>query len=390
MLTYEDAQAIVSKYNNPQFWETQFKINGYKVATFNYSFCGYDDFMFPLGEDSNVTAFDMRGACFIFDKDDKLHSKYYMLPKFFNLNQVDETQYDEVKDKKIFNIAPKEDGSLIGFMKLPDNTIFAKTIGSFVSDQANDALKILLEHKEWHYWVNDMLDLDFTPLFEYVSYDNRIVLKYNKKEIKFIGLRDNGSGDFIPSLCPTSDLPDIYNEIPYDLKQIWSIKAPLDDLLEIRKTAKGIEGWVIVFEDGQMIKIKTDEYFTLHGLRTENIFREDYVIHNYLDEKLDDIISQLDKDTDQDAYDFIDIVVDATKNFMKILDDQMVMYYNLYTVTYGYDFKQFAINHNKDKFFNMFKNYLNKEEYNKRKIEFIKNRTRKLKRAKEFIELYTK
>ena len=390
MLQYEDAKEIVSSYNNHQFWETQFKIDDYKVSTFNYFLCGYDDFMFPLGDKSNVTAFDMRGTCFVFDKNDNLCYTFYMLPKFFNINQVEETQYDNIKDKKIQNIGIKEDGSLIGFMKLPNNKIISKTIGSFVSDQSIEAMKILNSNPEWKAWVNNMLDLDYTPLFEYVSYDNRIVLKYNKKQIKFIGLRDNSAGDFIPSLCPIENHLDVFNEIPSDMKQIWSIKAPLDDLIELSKTAKGIEGWVVLFEDGQLVKVKTEEYFKLHGIRTENIFREDYVIHNFLDEKLDDIISQLDKETDQDAFDFIDIVVDAVKNFIGILDNQMNIYNDWFINRYNSDFKQFAINHHKDKFFNVFKNFLDTENYNKRKIEFIKKKTAKLKRAKEFVELYKK
>ena len=44
LLTYEDAQEIAKRYNNSNFREFQYKINGYKLAAFDYFICGWDDF----------------------------------------------------------------------------------------------------------------------------------------------------------------------------------------------------------------------------------------------------------------------------------------------------------------------------------------------------------
>ena len=62
-----------------------------------------------------------------------------MLQKFWNLNQVAETQYSAVKYKIISNIYDKADGSLITFIKLPNNKIIAKTKGGFDNSQAIEA-----------------------------------------------------------------------------------------------------------------------------------------------------------------------------------------------------------------------------------------------------------
>ena len=395
LLTYEDAQKIVSTYNNHQFWETQFMIDGYKVCTFNYFLCGYNDFMYPLGKDSKVTAFDMRGACFVFDKNNKLWNTFYMLPKFFNINQVEETQYDIVKDKNILNIGIKEDGSLIGFFKLPNNKIYSKTIGSFASEQAERALNILNSKPEWLKWINKLLDRNFTPLFEYVAFDNRIVLNYSGREIRFIGVRDNNNGNFYPSLLSKCVLEnkykvdlDILYKFPKDLKMIWSIQTTLNNLIELSKTEKGKEGWVILFEDDQLMKVKTEEYFRLHGLRTENIFREDFVIKNYLEEKIDDILTQLDPNLDKDAYDFVNNIINAVNNYYSKVEKELDNLEHIYNMEYLQDFKEFARNHYFDKYFNIFKTYIRTGDKKNAIYNDLLKRTNKLKKAKEFIKQY--
>jgi hypothetical protein len=62
--------------------------------------------------------------------------------KFFNLNQTECSSYELVKEEKIKGIAYKEDGSIISFIKLPNNKILAKSKTSFESEQAIEAQKI--------------------------------------------------------------------------------------------------------------------------------------------------------------------------------------------------------------------------------------------------------
>ena len=173
LLTYKDAQEISEKYNNNNFWEFQFMKDGYKLAAFNYFICGWNDFANPLPKRPEVNAFDMRGVTFVFNKDGSLWKTFFMLPKFFNLNQVDSTQYGVVKDKEICSITEKEDGSLVAFMMLPNGKLFAKTIGSFTSEQSELAYNLLYTNEEHVLWVKEMLNTGCTPLFEYVSWDNR-------------------------------------------------------------------------------------------------------------------------------------------------------------------------------------------------------------------------
>jgi len=378
-LTYEDALEMVKVHKNFNFSKTESKLNGYRVVTFKYFLCEFDKFEYPLKDKPNVRGYDMRGVTFIFNKDGSLYKRFLMLSKFFNLDQVETTQYGEVKNKKIENVTEKEDGSLIAFMNLPDETLFAKTIGSFDNEQTVAAMKLLNNDKKLNKFIKKMLFAGYTPLFEYVSYDNRIVLKYSKPELRFIGIRDNVKGEFIFANELDVKIPVTY------VKEVTNVT--LDELIERSKTEEDKEGWVVRFNDGQMIKIKTHWYWSLHGIRTMNIFREDYVIRNYLEETLDEVISQLDYVDDEDAFKFIDNVKLAVNNKLKDIDNKVNLLVEKYNIVYNKDWVKYAIGENKSAYFGLSKIMIyDSEKFNERKIEYILKKTKRLQNARFFVE----
>ncbi len=382
ILTYKDAQEICQKYNNNNFWEFQFMKDGYKLAAFNYFICGWNDFANPLPKRPEVNAFDMRGVTFVFNKDGSLWKTFLMLPKFFNLNQVESTQYGAIKDKEICSITEKEDGSLVAFMMLPNGKLFAKTIGSFTSEQSELAYNLLYTNEEHVLWVKEMLKTGCTPLFEYVSWDNRVVLKYSKAQIRFIGMRDNIAGAFISA-------PEIHDSFfPKDMQIVEEVSGTLDGLIEEAKTTQAKEGWVVKFTDDQLVKLKTAWYFKLHGLRTQDINREDYVIQNYLNETLDDIMTQLDPVEDADAYNFVSKVTRAIDNYIIHIDktvQELVDEYN--SPFYFGHWAKFATDKHRSAFFGLARTKIEQpENYQKKKKEIVLALTFHLKQAKQIVE----
>jgi hypothetical protein len=231
-LTYNEALELVDFYNNNQFYKTETIIDNYKVVTFNYFLCDYNIFSNPLKDKPYINAFDMRGLTFIFNEDDSLFRKYSMLSKFFNIGQVESTQLNILKTKEIDNVHVKEDGSLIGFMKLPNGKLMCKTNGGFNNEQSIRAMEIIENNKSLKEYILEATEIG-TPLFEYVSFDNQIVLKYNKRELKYLGLR-MFDGPFIPAskLSINSNIVNCAD----------NINISLDELLEGAKTLEGIEG----------------------------------------------------------------------------------------------------------------------------------------------------
>ena len=164
----------------------------------------------------------------------------------------------------------------------------------------------------------------------------------------------------------------------------------LDELIEKSKFEKDKEGQVVEFEDGQMIKIKTDWYWNLHGLRTVNIFREDFIIKNYLEEKLDDIVSQLDYIEDEDAFKFIDNVKLAVNKGIKYIDETVKLMVERYDTVYEKDWVRYATIESKNKYFALSKVMIyNPEDFNKKKIEYLINNTKRLKEARNFIDKWS-
>lgn len=386
LITYDDALKLCDAYKNFNFHKTEHRISNYRIVTFNYFMCDYNMFIKPLREEPAINAFDMRGVTFVFNEDGTLYKRFLMLKKFFNLNQVPETQYDLLKDKKIDFITNKEDGSLIAFMKLPNGDIFAKTQGGFTNEQAIAAMELYTTQKGVRKFVNMSLNAGFTPLFEYVSYDNRIVLKYKEKELRLIGIRDNDNGQYYSAgiMHLEKNFEDMSSVKPVNY-------SSLDEIISSMKTSVDIEGVVIHFTDGQMVKIKTNWYFNLHGIRTMNVFREDFVIESILTETLDNVTQELSMTDDADAFKFIDrvnVAVIKWSNFIEEGVDKLVNEYN--SSFYSGNWIKFATDKNKSAFFGLARTKIERpENYKKNKVSYMLNATKHLTQAKNIVDKWS-
>lgn len=382
-LTYKDALKMCEAYKNFNFFKTEHMFGGYRVTTFNYFLCDYNMFMKPLVDEPEINALDMRGVTFVFNEDGTLYKRFLMLKKFFNLNQVVDTQYDVLKDKKIDFVTNKEDGSLIGFMELPNGDIFAKTQRGFTNEQSEAAMLLYDTQPGVRNFVDHALHAGFTPLFEYVSYDNRIVLKYINKELRLIGMRDNDNGQFFSAVYMYK-LKESFN-LDVAIKEIKF--ESLDEIIELMKTATNIEGVVVHFIDNQMIKIKSKWYCDLHDIRTVNIFRENFVIRHLLEETLDDVTQELNMTDDADAFKFIDNVKVAVINWINYIDKCVNFLIKEYEKI-G-DWKEYATINHKKAFFGLAKTKIQQPElYIKRKILYMLNASKHLMEAKKIIEKY--
>jgi len=382
IITYEDALEICKRYNNNNFYEIKFIKDGYKLSSFSYFICNWNDFTNPIEEKPEINAFDMRGVTFVFNKDGSLWKRFLMLPKFFNINQVESTQYSNIKDKIIRNISIKEDGSLIAFMMLPNGELFSKTIGSFTSEQSDLAYKYLYRSQEKVEFVKMALNSGYTPLFEYVSRLNRIVINYLNEDLKFLGLRDNFTGEWIPS-------NDLIN-IPFNIPKTEDKNISIDNLIERAKIERDKEGWVVMFEDGQLVKIKTSYYLEAHRLRTKNIFREDFIIKSYLNRTLDDIIAQLDRKEDYDAFQFIDNIIKSIKRYIDNIDSYIYKLKERFEREFNSDWDSFAKSCNGEPYFNLIRYFIKDiNEYHIKRNEMILRNTNKLSRAREIVNKWS-
>lgn len=192
----------------------------------------------------------------ICDEAGHIHARPFR--KFFNLEQV-----EQLPDEP-FEVTDKMDGSL-GIMYWHEGQPFIATRGSFDSDQAREANKMLRGYD------TSQLDSRFTYLFEIIYPENRIVVDYgSRRELVLLAVIITESGIEIPHFATA------LTHWPHRVK---SVNMSIDELRTY--TAANCEGFVLRFESGLRVKVKTGEYVRLHKLLTgvtERTIWRDYLM----------------------------------------------------------------------------------------------------------------
>lgn len=367
--TYDECKLIVNTLGELVFYETMHVINGFNVSVFNYRLAQYNDFIEPI-KGSNINAKELRGICFVFNSDGSLYNRYLMLNKFWNINQVPDTLLPNLLNKKIKSIYIKEDGSLVSFIKLPNGDMITKTKMGFSNDQTNEVDRFKSEQVVK--FVNECFDKDYSTMWEYVSYKNKIVLDYKESNLILLRVRNNKTGEYLNVNDFVGKGFDVVKSVDF---------TNLEDILKYLETAENIEGYVITFDDDYMVKAKGTWYFNRHQLLTEDANREDTIISMILNETIDDIRSQLDEKADAERILWIEDIEVIVRDFLaeRVIEvDELVSKFT--------NIKDFAITYRKDKNFGMAIKIIRKEAdtYDTVK-EWLLLQTNKLEKARSFI-----
>lgn len=270
--SYEDCQQICK--TNPNYSQKTVEIDGVPVHIFSSLLPDYGDV------DESLNRLELRGLTFV--EEPSGMKRYLHLHKFFNVNEVESTKESNFVGKEIVRISKKEDGSLLTFIPI-NNKLYAKTKKTFESHQAIDAQKLL--DKNLESFIKACYESNITPIFEFVSPTNTIVVISKKPALILLQMRDNDSGEYIINLL-NHPLVKKYGITPVkDYKDMT-----LNDLLKIRVDLEGEEGWVIQYKTGEFIKVKTEWYVKLHSAVFRND-QENNIIASYLNNTIDDSIS---------------------------------------------------------------------------------------------------
>lgn len=247
-------------------------VNGVEVVIIAYMISNDDLWSKKFG-------LETRGPTF-----EKATGKLISLPfeKFFNVNEKAHTQAHIVQDYDVDFILDKRDGSMITGA-LINGSVFLKTKKSFYSDVAIDANDDCPQHI-WNFF-RDALSLKYSPIFEYTSPDNKVVLNYgNEPQFVLLAIRDMTDGSYV-SYNDSRNLAVRYGVQMVDRVSFNTVKECLDSQL----TAEDIEGWVVYTNEGRF-KVKTKWYCDRHHLID---VRERDIAGYVLDETLDDLIPNL-------------------------------------------------------------------------------------------------
>jgi RNA ligase len=274
------------------------------------------------------------------------------LHKFFNVNEREETLLQNLDWSKVVRVMDKRDGSMIHSVCTMDG-IFLKSKKSFESDvaKAADSWMRSPQGKNVFQMVNHLTAFNKTCIFEWTAPSARIVLFYPEAELQLLHARDNLTGEYMDKETLHGWAKEfgvkVVEEVDLSKYGVDLSKMDFKAAEHLHKTVEGVEGWVFQFEDGNMVKLKTDWYIKRHHAMT--FVRERDIAQLVLDEGLDDMKAML---------------VSENVNIDRILEIERDVVYKLnslkrcvdWTVkeSAGMDRKTFAMTHNGHQYFALF------------------------------------
>jgi RNA ligase len=182
---------------------------------------------------------------------------------------------------RLIEVTTKLDGSLgIGYYN--DGWKIA-TRGSFDGEQATWAT----EHLRKRHGTFEDFPQKYTPLFEIIYPNNRIVINYDTlEELVLLAVRHKESGAYLPF----TELEIVASQYGFMLPQICQINT--NDCLNMAKTIDANqEGWVLLFSDGSRFKIKGDRYKEVHRLVSNATFKR--VLESVANDTYDEMIANI-------------------------------------------------------------------------------------------------
>ena len=218
----------------------------------------------------------------IFYPDGRLMSRRFH--KFFNIGERDDTR--EIDVSRPHTILLKLDGSMITPIFIDDGVRWGTKMG--LTDVAVQAEVFTSTRPQYEEFARHCREGDMTPIFEWVSRKQRIVIDYPQDNLILTALRFNTSGLYV-KFHDMKLLAGMYNIQVVDV--IDHDEDFCTTVANIRASSD-IEGVVVRFDDGHMVKLKADTYVSLHRAKSL-LDNERDVVGLILDQKVDDLLPLL-------------------------------------------------------------------------------------------------
>lgn len=229
--------------------------------------------------------------------------------KFFNLNERSETEFRHIDWTQPHVILEKLDGSMItlhyspvdlfrkdpktGKTELiqPAGTVYPHTKMGF-TDVARMVFPFLEKNLDYAICAMDLSKVGHTPIFEFCSRKNRVVIDHPVDRLVLLAVRDNVTGAYYNH----DELAFTANAFDLELVRLYEGKIEtMEAFIEEARAEPDIEGYVVRFENGHMLKIKADVYLTLHKAVSQ-LSQEKDVWQLVVEDKIDDLKAILPED----------------------------------------------------------------------------------------------
>lgn len=195
------------------------------------------------------------------------------LHKFFNVNQIEETQYHLISEQDAV-IYEKLDGSMIHFF-VHNGVLEASTARSSTNSYSLEALSLANKFGITNL-ILDTINQGFTPVFEFVAPKNQIVVRYEQPRLVYLVSRNRSTGEYL-----------VEGKFP-DKAKSYSFK--FSDVFNNLNTTE-FEGYVCHLANKMIVKVKTPWYMERHHA-VDMLMRPAYKLYQLaFDGFMDDLIA---------------------------------------------------------------------------------------------------
>ena len=213
--------------------------------------------------------------------------------KFFNAGEKEETQLNRINLYEPHVVLEKLDGSMIRPIPTKEGFLLATKAG--ITDISQQAEVFIVDKSNYNTFINKCIQKGTTPIFEWCSRKNRIVIDYPEDQLILTGMRYNDTGKYVDyeimkSYATSWNIPVV--------KAVDGLAVQNIDLFvkQVREWDDG-EGIVLRFDTGHMVKVKADDYVLRHKSK-DSISQEKNVLQTILEDSVDDLVPLL---TPEDA-----------------------------------------------------------------------------------------
>ena len=235
---------------------------------------------------------ECRGIIFDTETGDIIRRPFH---KFFNVNEREETQDHVIDLSRPHAILEKLDGSMIAPFIVNGQMIWGTKMGA--TDVAKPVEEFVKNNPQYEKFATSCIANGVTPIFEWCSRKQRIVLDYKEDQLILTALRDMHTGEYIKLFG--DDSINRFHVEDWDIPVVrafeftnYGEQNDMKAFLEYVRDLEDLEGFVVRFDDGHMLKLKCHWYLQIHKAK-EAILQDRNIVELILDEKLDDVKAHL-------------------------------------------------------------------------------------------------
>jgi RNA ligase len=239
----------------------------------NYAVAFADTFG-PVTEVGDAVRRECRGL--IFRKSD---GKIIRRPfhKFFNVGEKDETQPDVIQAVlDDTSSLEKLDGSMIAPFRVGETLFWGTKMGN--TDVAKLVDPFLAKNPNYVIFANMWISMGATPIFEFCSRSQRIVIDYPEDRLVLTAMRFMKSGKYVPYHILRGEAADFGIEVVGELT--------------FDQAARDVEGVVLRTSEGHMLKMKCESYLRIHKAK-DKITVEKNAVAAIINNEIDDVMADL-------------------------------------------------------------------------------------------------